>query len=177
MTSAPEIVERYLLLLLGADSSPIPSILHVQKELFILSKVNPTVQNFLNFEKHYKGPYSQAIQEIIEGPLKYDNAFSIESNGFSLTKKGKDFYNEILKENNNERFKYLLASILLIRKTYDHLAEDELLLLVYLTYPEFTEFSDIYESLNQKSRKKNILDRILQKKLISLDRYQELMRN
>ena len=32
--------ERYLVLLLGVENNPVPSHWHVQKELFILSKIN-----------------------------------------------------------------------------------------------------------------------------------------
>lgn len=41
---------EYIILLLGVDNKPVPSMLHLQMELFILSKVNPKLQALFNFE-------------------------------------------------------------------------------------------------------------------------------
>lgn len=106
--NAAEIIEKYIILLLGVESKPIPTIWHLQKELFILSNVNPKSQTFFN-------PFSQVIQEVIESPIKNEDAFSIDKQGFSLTENGKKIYKQILEQNKNEKFSQLLNSLKLIR--------------------------------------------------------------
>lgn len=172
-----EIVEKYIVLLLGVEDRPVPTIWHLQKELFILSNVNPKSQSFFNFEKHYNGPFSQILQEVIENPIKNEDAFAVDKQGFYLTDTGKKLYENILGQNKNEKFLQLLNSLKIIRNTYDKLSVEELLLLVYLTYPQFTETSNISNDLLKSSKKKQILRRLLQKGIISKERYNELSRN
>ena len=169
-----EVVERYIILLIGADNNPVPSIWHIQKELFILSQVNPKAQDFLKFEKHYNGAYSQVIQELIQEPVNFDDAIDISKQGFLLTEKGKGIFDEITSKNKTERFIQFLSSIKLIRRTYDKLAVDELLLLMYVTYPSFTELSNISNALLEGATKKKLLGRLLEKKILSEQRYAEI---
>jgi hypothetical protein len=168
-----EITERYVILLLGVEDRPVPTIWHLQKELFILSNINPKTQKFFNFEKHYNGPFSQIIQEIIENPLTNEDTFAIDKQGFYLTESGKKIYKSILEQNKNEKFLQLLNNLKIIRNTYDKLNVKELLLLFYLTYPEFTEDSNI--SKNLLSKKKQILHKLLQKGVISKDKLLSLL--
>jgi hypothetical protein len=103
--------EKYIILLLGSDSKPIPSELHAQKELFILSMVNPKVDNFFKFEKHYQGPFSQLLSELIREPKYYPDAYTIKNNGLLLTNSGKEKFREINEEYKmQEKFSYLKYS-------------------------------------------------------------------
>lgn len=168
--------EKYIVLLLGARDEPMPSLWHLQKEMFMLSQAVPKVNEFFDFEKHHNGPFSPILQEIVAEPLYYDGAYEINQNKISLTKKGRDLFEEILTEHqDNTRFTDLLKTIRLTRKVYDQLGKDELLFLVYQTYPEYVNASNIYDRLttNREERIK-LADSLLAKGLITDERYSEI---
>jgi len=93
-----EVIERYIVLLLGVVDRPLPSLLHLEKELFILSRVNRAVRRFIKFEKHYKGPYSDVVNELVRNPLHHVDAFKIEDDRIFLTQKGRDLFNKLVEE-------------------------------------------------------------------------------
>jgi hypothetical protein len=169
-----EIIERYMILLLGVVDRPIPSREHLQKELFILSKAYPKSSRFLKFKKHHKGPFSSEIGELIDKPAYYVNAFSVDKRGrYSLTEKGKKIYEQIVKENSEDpQFKELLAAMKLIRELYDKLSKDELLFLIHVTFPEFRKRSTYFDKLLAK--KKKLAKSLLKKGLITEKRFKEL---
>ena len=174
-----EEIEKYLILLLGVENRPIPSMWHLEKEMFVLSRSNPKVQQFFNFEKHYNGPYSQILQEVVNEPLYYENSYEFdEQKRIQLTDKGKQVFKEIFQKNkNNEKYLSLVDVVKFIRNLYDKLSKNELLFLVYRTYPEYTEFSNIYENLVQNENIRNkIADSLLKKGLVTKKRYKELIK-
>jgi len=169
-----EVIERYIVLLLGSGLNPIPSKLHLQKELFILSNFNPILNKFFHFEKHYYGPFSQEISDLLEEPIYFSNSWIKEGNQIKLTENGKNLF-ESLKEKfqDNTKFQKLLESIKMIRKLYDKLSDNELLLLVYQNYPKFrkkaSKFNEIF-----RNRKQLALS-LLKKGLITEMKYKELV--
>lgn len=173
-----EIREKYIILLLGALESPIPTIWHVQKEFFILSKIQPKFQDLFHFVKHYEGPYSQLLQESVKEPVFYIRPYEFDSNdAFYLTDRGKVILDSIRHEYaRDDRFVHLDNTLKIIRSIYDRLSKNELLFLIYVTYPEYTELSIKYDSLvkNVKNRK-TITSSLLEKGLITKDRYEELI--
>lgn len=170
-----EVIERYIILFLGAIDSPIPSILHLEKEMFIFSNFNPKIKKFLTFVKHYKGPYSQEIKELIENPHHFHSAWIIENNKISLTKKGKQIFRKIVEMYEEDpKFRRMLEAIRLIRRLYDKLSIDEFLLLVYITYPEYKERSKVLERIYRK--RKEIAHSLLRKSLITTEKFQEIIR-
>jgi len=172
-----KVVEEYIVSLLGVADKPLPSVWHLQKEFFILTKMNPNVQELLNFVSHYEGPYSQILQESYHEPICYDDAFETNKNEISLTEQGKRTFNEIKNRYaDNPKFVKFLHSLKLLRDIYDKLSKEELLFLMYLTYPSFIEHSNIYERLvKNEQRRKRICASLLKKGVITSDRYEELM--
>ncbi len=169
-----EVIERYLILLLGAINRPIPSSLHLQKELFVLSQSWASIQKFLKFLKHYKGPYSPEIQDLIESPMHYPDAFQVESGKICLTENGRQIYKALVQHHgNNPKFRRFLQALKLVRTLYDRLSRDELLLLIYLTYPEYTEKSEEFDRVMR--RRKMLARSLLNKGLITEQRYKEII--
>lgn len=167
--------EKYIILLLGSDSKPVPSELHAQKELFILSKVNPKVDDFFKFEKHYQGPYSHLLYELIREPKHYPDAYTIKNNGLLLTTRGKERFREINEEyKTQEKFSFLKHSLELIRKLYDQLTQNELLFLMYDTFPDYIEKSSKYEEIMKM--RNEILKDLAEKKILTDEKYVELIR-
>jgi hypothetical protein len=172
-----ELVEKYAILMLGVKEVPIPSEVHIQKELFILSNVKPDIQECFNYEKHYLGPYSRTLNDIIKAPLFVSDAFSIERSKISLKNSGQSEFNNIKRQYvNKQNFSELLLLMRLIRDLYDKLSSQELLFLVYETYPKYTENSDISDGLLKNANvRRKILCSLLEKGAITKSRYQELL--
>lgn len=165
-----EIIERYIILLLGVEEKPVPSKFHLEKELFILSKANPNVAKILQFIPHSYGPYSDVVRNLV-----YDSKYIVVNNGkIYLNDAGKKMYEELVKTYGGDpRFKQFLAVLKMIRRIYDKLSTEELLFLIYITYPEFRENSAYYEELIKKKDK--LVSSLLRKGLITKQRYLEIV--
>jgi uncharacterized protein YwgA len=174
-------LENFVLLILGAIDRPI-SVLHLEKEIFLLWNFHQDIHNYLNFIKHYKGPYSEEIAKIIHHPFYLNNCWEyrppIDSNDLGggyveLTDTGrleyKKFYSDAKKR---ESLLPLLSGIKMVRELYDNLSSEELLLLIYSTYPEYTEFSKIYKDIERK--KKPLAKNLLIIGLIDDKRFEEI---
>lgn len=173
-----KVIERYIILLLGAVDRPISTQVHLQKEFFILSKTIPKISEYVVFEKHYMGPYSNDLKDVSNDPVYLSDCFTHDSNGFSLTAKGKNYYNKFVKVNaSSAKFIDFLAIVKIIRELYDKLSEEELLFLIYITYDEYTEYSSISDKLLAPTKKKYLADNLLKKGAITESRYKELMGN
>ena len=169
-----EVIERYILLFLGVVDRHIPSILHLEKEIFISSNFNPKIKEFVHFEKHYEGPYSQEIKELVEYPLYFISAWEIENGKIKITQKGKELFKklvEIFKD--DPKFNRVLEAIRMIRELYDKLTREELLLLIYITFPEYREKSKVFDRVYKK--KKEITKSLFRKGLITEKRYKEIL--
>jgi hypothetical protein len=171
-----EFVEKYAILALGVKKEPIPSEVHIQKELFILSNVIPDVQLHFNFEKHYLGPFSRILNNVINAPMFVRNAFAIQKNKITLQESGQTEFEKILKEYTQQpKFTQLLSIMKLIRDIYDRLSNQEILFLVYETYPAFTEYSDISDYLLKNSVVRDrIITSLFSKGAITDQRFREL---
>jgi len=162
-------LEKFILLTLGAIDRPI-SILHLEKEVFLLWNFHPDIHNYLNFIKHYKGPYSEEISKIIHHPFYLNNCWEYQppinssdlGGGYvELTDAGRLEYRKFYSDAKGiESLLPLLSGIKMVRELYDNLSSEELLLLIYSTYPEYTEFSKIYKGIERKKKQlaKNLLD-------------------
>ena len=178
MSELSEIRERFVILLLGVEDNPIPTKWHVQKEIFIFSKIHPKIQDLFHFVKHYEGPYSQLLQEAIVEPMHYENAYEFTSNNaLGLLPLGKNIFQDFkMQYGNLESFIQTVNSLRLIRTIYDKLSKNELLLLMYITYPEFIEYSGVYDDLVKNDENRRVIsNNLLNKGLITKDRFEELI--
>ena len=169
-------LENLILLVLGATDKKI-SVLHLEKEVFLLWNFHPKIRDYLSFIKHYKGPFSKEIQETIKDPLYLENHWTYVppkrgdklSGGFvGLTPMGREEYKRLeqkIKERNDELI-HLLAGIKIVRELYDKLTMEELLFLIYDTYPDYIEKSNVYKDIECKKSqlvenliKKGVMDR------------------
>lgn len=172
-----KILENYIILLLGVQNKPIPSLWHLQKEMFMLSKANPMIEKYFDFKQHYNGPYNQRLAEITQNPLCYDNAWEVKDTRINLTDNGKQIFETLKQENQSiKKFSELLKTIKLIRIMYDKLDKHELLFLIYQTYPTYQDKSSIYEKLVVDDiRRKELANSLLIKGIVTEQRYQELL--
>jgi hypothetical protein len=171
-----EDAEKLIILMIGSSVGPVPSFTHMQKEMFILSRTFPKVEDLFYFEHHYLGAYSQILDGLIKEPAYYPEVYSYNIRGIFLTVIGKKTHDEIIYENRkSETLNLMRNSMKMIRQLYDRLTTNELLLLMYLTYPEYTDKSSVYAGLVENAAKRNnLIENIKRKGLITEDRYEEL---
>ena len=74
MDTRSRALEHLILLLLGTQDQKI-SILHLEKEAFFIWNFHPDIKKFMRFISHYRGPYSEEIEEIIKNPFYRDNCW------------------------------------------------------------------------------------------------------
>lgn len=177
-------LENLILLVLGAKDSEI-SILHLEKEVFLLWNFHPSIRVYLHFIKHYRGPYSPEIPETIKEPVYLDDSWiyirpksnDYMSGGYvKLTSRGRDEYNKLfrkIKEAGDNDLMHLLTGIDILRQLYDKLSFKELLLLIYDSYPDYIKASEEYDKINRD--RINIARQLKNKGIIDLERYNSLI--
>jgi len=157
------------LLLSGADN-PIASKVNFQKELFLLIKALPQFESLFDFMPHRLGPYSNSADHVLENN---PDLFVADKHGIYLLDEGKRFSAAVEGEMKPENRKQLLDTVQFIRSVYDRLTDDEFMFLVYMTYG-YTEKSDRFDELLK--RRKQLADSLLRKKIITYQRYLELVK-
>ncbi len=171
-------IERYIILLLGVVERPVPTSVHLQKELFVLSKSAPKIGEYITYEKHYLGPYSADLNDVAQEPVYHSGTIKYDpARGYFLTPHGREIFGKIVEANKkNEYFLELLSLMRAVRDIYDKLSHDELLLLIYVTYDEYTEYSAVSERLLAPKKKAELAKGLLRKGLITEARYRELVK-
>ena len=182
MDTRSRALELLILLLLGANDQKI-SILHLEKEAFFLWNFHPDIKKFMGFISHYRGPYSEEIEQIIKNPFNLINCwmyipptrYDTLSGGYvELTPHGRREYQRLYAASSvNPQMGPILAAMKMVRELYDKLSLDELLLLIYDTYPEYQKKSNVFDDI-QKS-KKRLAGNLVKKGYIDEDRYEDLM--
>jgi membrane carboxypeptidase/penicillin-binding protein PbpC len=67
----------------------------------------------------------------------------------------------------------ILAAMKMVRELYDKLSLEELLLLIYDTYPEYQKKSDVFEVI--RKAKKKLAENLVKKGFIDEERYEDLI--
>ena len=165
-----EFRKKLIALLLSGAEGPIASKVNFQKELFLLIRAMPQFESLFDFMPHRLGPYSNSAEHIIENNPEL---FVADNKGIYLSNEGTNFSSSIQEEMRPENLERLMHSIRFIRSVYDHLTDDEFMFLVYMTYG-YTEKSDRFDALLK--RRKQISDSLLRKKIITHQRYLELVK-
>ena len=152
--------ENLILLVLGAAPDKDLSMLHLEKEVFLLWKFHPSIPKFIEFIAYQRGPYSEEIRDCIKDPYYLTDAWEYigrgNENGLTggyvrLTDEGLHLYQEQFKEMlAQEKMRSLLAGIQIVRSLYDELSAEELLLVIYDAYPEFRTNSEVAAEIYAK---------------------------
>lgn len=159
---------QLLILLLGALNRPIPSKHHIHKELFILTQAFPKLNKVLEFNAYLKGPFSRTIQDTLDDLLQRGYITKIGSS-YTLSQQGRETFQQIA---NTLKQKILLNTIRKTREIYDQLDTDELLLLTYITYPNYTIESEELKRILKKAP--TIIEKLQRKGIITERRKQEI---
>ncbi|MPL77885.1 hypothetical protein SDC9_23745 [bioreactor metagenome] len=167
--------EWLILLVLGAAPEREISMLHLEKEVFLLWKFHPSIPQFITFVAYQRGPYSSEIRDAITAPYYLTEEWEYRpptkkddlTGGFVFLtldgiKKYKDYYAKMLKK---EDMRSLLAGIRIVRTTYDELSPEELLLLIYDTYPDFRTKSEVAKEIYDQRDK--IVEKLYKRGIVS----------
>ena len=173
---------EYLILLILGDFNEKLSVLHIQKEIYLLCNFDVELKKLFSFVKHYKGPYLDLINSCCESPFYLEGCWEYFepnekiSGGFlKITDKGlKEYLSFIqkIKDENIEELLHILTAITMLNRLYGPLNCEELLLLIYTEFPEYTEKSEVYSNII--SNKINIAKDLFDKKFIDEEKYNEL---
>ena len=134
-----------LLLLAAQREEPIPGNLWLQKELFLIADELPPLEEYLEYEAHLQGPYSETANTVIEN-LQYLGLVKKNRNGWALTEEGEVQTNKIQNGSSSK----LTSIIQETKSTLNDLSKDELLVYIYYQYPEMTEESMEKDDLESK---------------------------
>jgi uncharacterized protein YwgA len=119
------------------DASPIKGRLWLQKIIFVLDRNIDEIK--AKFDGYRIGPFSENLEIALEqfigsGYIEIDKHKRI-----LLTQKGKDFAQNIIPHISKERMEIILD----IKRFLNDLNEHELIAVIYSTFPEYTDKSDI----------------------------------
>ena len=173
--------ENLVLLLLGDSGKPL-SMLHLEKEAFLLWKFHPGMKDFVNFMKHYRGPFSKELQKTVLSPIycvgcwKYSRDRDDDLTGGHVRiepKGGKEYQRLAKRMREDPDLRQLLSAIDMVRELYSPLSPEELLLMIYDTYPEYIKMSDVYADINR--RRKPISVSLFKRGVIDQQRLESLL--
>jgi hypothetical protein len=137
----------------------------------------------MKFISHNRGPYSEEIEQIIRNPFNLINCWTyipparydtLTGGYVELTPQGRSEYRRLYAASSaNPQMGPILAAMKMVRELYDKLTPEELLLLIYDTYPEYQKKSNVFDGI-QKS-KKRLADNLVKKGFINENRYSDLV--
>jgi uncharacterized protein YwgA len=161
-------VKKNLLLLLSANSNePINGKLWYQKELFLVSKNNKELEEEANFEPYFWGAHSELVDTEMEELVQLG---VVEKIGFKyfLTNIGKDIAKTVSEKSPKDE-KELIEDV---KDFLNSLSKDELLLFIYISYPNMCE--EAVELKDLLPKRKEIAIRMYSKGKISIGKTSEL---
>lgn len=167
-------VEEYAtILLVGVAPRGVPSLLHLEKEIFMVTRAIKVLRDAIPFKQSELGPYSKSVRHTIHSGYLHQERVT---GRISITLQGmKEYESEIddLKERfSPDEFDNVMLVFKSTRDFLDKLTDDELLLLIYSSYPDYVIKSAKYEQIEEDREK--ISEGLLGKGLITKDRYEEL---
>lgn len=161
-------IDKLLIRLLGAnDGEPIPQRLWLQKEVFQIAKNMPELEEFLQYQPHYRGPFSEELEQK-EEHLDALGYIDKERGKLMLSDRGHELDEEI-KDEMPRQYQEMIEDI---KKFMNDLSKDELLTYIYYTYPEMTTES-VEKSDLDKSRVE-VAKKLYNKQKVSIGKASEL---
>lgn len=160
--------EKIFLILLEADGGvAVPGNLWLQKEMFLIAKNLEPLENYLKFESHIQGPYSEVVKNILEN-LQYLGYVIKDGGRIELTDEGQILVQYIY-ENASEELIELIEDI---KQFVNDLSKDELLVYIYYSYPEMTKES--YEIDEIEKKRTDLAKSLYKKEKVSIEKASEL---
>ena len=158
--------EKLILFTIGSlDLAPIHSKIKIQKILFLISNVFKGFQNLLEFEPHLFGPYSETLDYVLESLIKL-GLVKKEGSSYRLTGDGQELVGSL-------KPKPELINVINDFKSFlNDLSDDEILVFIYASYPQFISESVKWDEL--KPKRVSIAHSLLNKGKISFSKAAEI---
>jgi len=162
-----QVDKLYLLLLHANGGEAVPGDLWIQKELFLLAKNLPKLEEALEFEAYLRGPFSETV-EGIHDKLEIYGLVHRTRRGVSLTSKGEKLVNDFYADVPD----HIPALVEDIKDFANDLSKDELLVYVYYSYPEMTKNS--MEKAELEPERERVARELYDRGKVSLEKGSEL---
>jgi len=163
--------EELILLCLGANNySPVKTKIQYQKILFLFSNFKPKYLELFEYEPYNFGPYSEPAESIIEDFMVMGFVNKTNSQ-FFLTEKGKEIVENIKKNTDSE----LLDILDSLKNLANNLSDKELMTFIYLTFPEYTKNSTIWDKL--KLELPTLIQSLEKKNIFQKDEVEKILKN
>jgi len=131
-------LELLLLAVLYVDNAkPINGKVFLQKIIFVLDRNIEEIK--ARFDGYYIGPYSEDLEIALEQFTSSGYIIIGKHNKIFLSEKGLNLAQEVISRISKER----LDIISDIKKFFNDLTQHELIAIIYSTFPEYAEKSDI----------------------------------
>jgi len=163
------IVERYVLAVLGArNREAVPGKLHLQKHLFLLSKMNPKLAEKSGFVPYLKGPWSEEVENALEDLRALALIELNEGERIRLSDLGSDIYEEMKDDIPDE----ISEQVEEVKDLLNDMTEEELLVFLYVTHPDMTQESVMVERAMRHRRE--AAERLYREGKVSLEKAAEV---
>jgi uncharacterized protein YwgA len=162
--------EKMLLMLLAAQSQrAVPGNLWTQKEMFLLAREFPSLEEYLEFEPHLQGPFSETVNNLLEN-LEYMGLAERTRTGIQLTGTGEELAQSILDGTDED----IIREIEETKESLNDLSKSELLAYVYHKFPKMTTNS--VEKADLEEDRQEIAVRLYQRGKIDIETAAEIGR-
>lgn len=167
-------LEQMIILLLGSGNGPVPSAEHLQKEMYMLTKVDPNLDALFRFAPHRRGPYSAGLHKASLEPLHHVGAYGAgRRGGVSLAPAGRRAYAEMV--SGSDKMKALADAASLVRHVYDGIDADEFLLLICDAYCGANELSCVEYGHKDPETRRRLAGSLARKGVVTTERHKELV--
>jgi len=161
-------LQQYIVLLLSSNNKEsIKGNTWFQKELFLIAKNITEIEEEASFISDFYGPFSENAKEQLS-ELELDEIVGKDGNKMFLSKLGFQVAQKIEQKTPKQR----LEMISDFKNLLNDLNEDEVLTIIYFTFPEFTEESLVLDRINKN--RKSVALKLYKKEKISVQRAAEI---
>lgn len=162
-----ELQKHIVLLLSGKKFEPIRGNTWFQKQLFLIAKNIEEVNEEASFDSDFYGPYSENAEEQLE-ELEMDEVVEKKGNKMYLSELGQDVASRLIGKTPKERLELIYD----FKELLNDLNDDEILTLIYFSFPEFTDESLVLEKI--KKNRKQVAIRLYLKEKVSIQKAAEI---
>jgi uncharacterized protein YwgA len=158
--------EKLILFTIGSlNRAPIRSNIKIQKILFLISNVFKGFQDLLEFEPHLFGPYSETLDFVLDSLIKL-GLVKKEGSSYCVTDDGQKLVKSL-------KPKPELINVINDFKSFlNDLNDEEILVFIYASYPQFISESVKWDDL--KLKRVSIAHSLLNKGKISFSKAAEI---
>lgn len=164
--------EQFFFLLLyapvcGRTSEPIRGKTWLQKQMYAISRNIPLLRNEMAYDNFRYGSFSETVEEI-KDQYQISKYVDTSKGTIRLTPKGEKLASQIWQVVTPETQKLVQD----IKEEFNDMTEDELLLFMYVTYPDTAEHSDVHARIIKERYPISVS--LLKKGKVSLQKAAEL---